>query len=380
VVPVEERRWHIEPLRLALPAVGDEELVEVARVLKSGYLTQGAAVARFEELVAAYVGVRHALAMSSATTALHLSLVAFDVSKGDDVVVPAFTFPATANVVVQTGARPVLADIDLQTFAVTEETVAEAITPATTAVMPVDPFGYPAPMEEITALADREGLRVVEDAACAIGATRHGRPCGSFRDVGCFSFHPRKVITTGEGGMITTDDDELADRIGVLRSHGGRRVDGRFRYEAAGFNYRLSDVHGALGIAQMAKIERLLARRRELAMMMNAALSGLPGVTAPAEHAGASPTYQSYVVLLGAEHDRDGVIHRLRQRGVESTLGTYGLHLEPYYRDRFGLTPDMFPKATVAARQSLALPLFPGMSDGDVERVAEAMAHALGSA
>lgn len=366
-------------VRLALPTVGDAELAEIAAVLASSHLTQGPAVERFEELVAAEVGVRYAIATSSGTTALHLSLAALGVGPGDDVIVPAFTFPATANVVVQLGARPVFADIDLGTFAVTAETVAAALTPATVAVMPVDPFGYPADLKAIGELARGRGVRIVEDAACALGASRDGLRCGAFPDAGCFSFHPRKVITTGEGGMITTDDGEIAETARVLRNHGGRRSGGRFVYEAAGFNHRLSDVQAAIGVAQMARLHGLLERRRELADEMDKRLAGIPGVQVVVAEEGVSPVHQSYVVLLGDGIDRDQVILDLRERGIESTLGYYGLHLEPYFRRALGTSAEALPNATAAAQRSLALPLFPEMTSEDTALVADALDEVLGA-
>lgn len=364
-------------IRLTIPSVGSEELAEIEAVLTSGWLTQGPAVAAFERMVADHVGVRHALAVTSATTALHLALAALDVGHGDDVIVPAFTFPATANVVVQQGARPVFADIDPDTFAVTPATVQAAATPATVAVIPVDPFGYPADMAGITALADDRGWRVVEDAACAIGAQRDGIACGAFRDVGCFSFHPRKIITTGEGGMVTTDDDELADRLGLLRNHGGRRLEGRYHYEAAGFNYRMSDLQAAMGVAQMRKLPWILERRRALASRMSSGLAGTAGIRLPATESGADPTFQSYVVMLPTAEGREGTIKRLRDLGIESTIGTYGLHLEPYFVRTVGNRPSDLPNATEAALRSLTLPLYPGMSEADVDRVAESVTIAV---
>ena len=365
-------------LRLTKPSVGSEELGEIAKVLESGYLTQGPVVARFEEIVAAYVGVGHAFAMSSATTALHLSLVAMGVGPGDEVVVPAYTFPATGNVVVQAGATVVFCDVDPATLAMTAETLEPVLTARTAAVMPVDPGGYPAPMREIVDLCAARGVKVVEDAACGLGATRNGARCGSFPDVGCFSFHPRKVITTGEGGMITTNDDAIADRIALLRSHGGRRTDGRYAYEDAGFNYRLSDVAGAMGIAQMGKLESILERRRHLATRYSGQLAEVPGVAPPFIEPGAEPTFQSYVVMLDDEVDRDGVIAVMAQRGYETTVGTYGLHLEPFYRRTVGADPRDLPNSTRAANQSLTLPLFPEMSEADVDGAVAALTGVLG--
>ena len=364
-------------LRLTRPAVGSEELTEVEKVMATGNLTQGPAVAEFESMVASYVGVRHAFATTSATTAMHLALEALGVGHGDDVIVPAFTFPATANVVVQAGARPVLAEVDLDTFAVTPETVEAAVTPNTRAVIPVDPFGYPADMAGIVEQAQRKDIRVIEDAACAIGASRDGTMSGAFPDVGCFSFHPRKVITTGEGGMITTNDDALTEQIALLRNHGGRRAGDRQRFEAAGFNYRMSDIQGAMGIAQVRKLPRLLQRRRDLAAITTKLLSDVPGVRSPVAEDGTDPTYQSYVVLLDTAYDRDSVINAMHGHGVQSVIGTYGLHLEPYFQRTLEVTADSFPVATMVANQSLTLPLFPDMEDTDPERVVTTLAAAL---
>lgn len=366
-------------IRLTKPSLGDEELERIRTVLASGYLTQGPAVSQFEELVASYVGVRHAFAMSSATTALHLGLVALGVGPGDEVVIPAYTFPATGNVVIQAGADVVMADVDPHTFAMTAETLEPVLTDRTAAIMPVDPGGYPAPMAELVQLARSHGAAIIEDAACGLGATRDGQPCGSFPDLGCFSFHPRKVITTGEGGMITTDDDELAERIALLRSHGGRRADIGFVYEAAGFNYRLSDVAGAIGIAQMDKLDWILDRRRTLARRYHDSLASLEGVVAPVVEEGAVPTYQSYVVRLEDDVDRDKVIISMRHAGVETTVGTYGLHLEPFYRSLLGLAPEDLPGATRAARQTLTLPLYPEMGEADVDIVVRRLADVIGS-
>ena len=272
-------------IRLALPCTDQDELEEIRAVLATGYLTQGPKVAEFERLVAARVGSRYAFAMSSCTTALHLSLVVAGVGPGDEVLVSDFTFPATANVVVQQGARPVLVDIDLDTLAMSVDDAATRVTARTKAI--VHPFGLAADMDPILALAARHGLAVIEDAATAIGATYWGRPCGSLGQLGCFSFHPRKVITTGEGGMITTSDEGLAERIRLLRSHGGVHQGRRYSYQAAGYNYRLSDILAALGVAQMRKLDRLIASKRLLAARLTERLRRLPGVTPRASRPGA---------------------------------------------------------------------------------------------
>ena len=364
---------------LARPQTGDEELAEVAAVLASGRLTQGPKVAEFESLVRARVGTERAFAVTSATTALHLSLAALGIGPGDEVLVPDFTFPATANVVVQQGAVPVLVDINLATFAMDAADLERRITPRARAVMPVHPFGLPADMDAIMAIAAARGLPVIEDAACALGATYRGRPTGSLGLAGCFSFHPRKSITTGEGGMITTSDAALAERIALLRSHGGVREGGRFRFEAAGFNYRLSDILAAVGVAQMRKLDAFLAARRRIAGLYDSALAGLEPVRLPTTPGGSTHTYQSYVVLLDPGIDRDAVIARLRAERIETTIGTYALHAEPYFRGAFGYRRGALPASLAAYERTIALPLHGGMSEDDVGLVADRLAAALGA-
>lgn len=357
------------PIRLALPLIDDEELREVEAVLASGYLTQGPKVAEFEELIAGLVGTRYAFAMTSATTALHLSLVALGIGPGDEVIVPDFTFPATANVVVQQGARPIMTDIDLATFTMSPGDIASRITSRTRAIMPVHAFGLAADMDPIMSLAAERGIPIVEDAACAIGSTYYDRQVGALGTLGCFSFHPRKAITTGEGGMITTDDDALADRIRLLRSHGAVRENGRFTFLAAGFNYRLSDILAAVGVAQFRKLSSIIASKRALADRYRSLLEGADGIAVPVEPAWGGHVYQSFVVLLDDRISRDGVIDHMKLAGIETTLGTYAMHAQPFFQQEFGLRPGELPNSYRAFRQSLTLPLYPGLSDDDLIRI-----------
>lgn len=368
------------PIRLTLPFTDEGELAAVAEVLASGYLTQGPKVAELETAIAELVGAGHAFATTSATTALHLSLAALGVSAGDEVLVPDFTFPATANVVVQLGARPVLVDVDRRTFSMDPEQAEAHVTARTVAMMPVHPFGLAADMDPLQRLCDAHGLRMVEDAACALATTYFGRPAGTFGDLGCFSFHPRKSITTGEGGMIVTSDDVLADRISVLRNHGGRREHGRYRFEDAGYNYRLSDILAAVGVAQLRKLERIVVRRRELAAAYDAMLADLDEVLVPFRPPWQGHVFQSYVVTLADEIDRDAVIRMLADRGIETTIGTYALHAEPYFAREFGYQPGDLPESWHAYRQTLTLPLFPQMTEPQMERVLDALRTALRSA
>jgi dTDP-4-amino-4,6-dideoxygalactose transaminase len=365
------------PIRLALPYTDDDEINEVAAVLESGYLTQGPKVQELEEAVARVAGTRYAFATTSATTALHLSLAALGIRRGDEVIVPDFTFPATANVVVQLGARPVLVDVDPRTYAMDAEQLERHISARTRAIMPVHPFGLSADMDGLLAVSDRHGIPIVEDAACALATTYRGVPVGGFGRAGCFSFHPRKSITTGEGGMIVTNDADLADRISVLRNHGGRRSSGRFRFEDAGFNYRLSDILAAVGVAQMRKLDWIIARRREIAALYDAALEDVSGVTSPWQPSWGGHVYQSYVTRVDSTIDRDAVIRGLAERGIETTLGTYALHSEPYFVRALGHAPGDLTNSWDAYRTTLTLPLFPQMSEAMVERVVHEVAEVL---
>lgn len=369
----ERRVW------LARPRVGAEELEEVRAVLESGILTQGPKVAELERMVAELVGVPHAFATTSATTALHLALVAAGIGPGDEVLVPDFTFPATANVVVQQGATPVLVDVDLETFALDPGDLERRITPRSRAVMPVHPFGLSADMDAMAAIAERHGLAVIEDAACALGATIDGRQVGSIGLAGCFSFHPRKSITTGEGGMITTSDDDLAGHIGLLRSHGGVREGGRFRFEVAGFNYRMSDILAAVGVAQLRRLDEHLAARRALAAAYDERFAGWEALRTPVTPHGRTHTYQSYVVLLDEAVDRDGVIAALAADGIESTIGTYALHAEPFFARTYGLHAGHLRRSWRAVRSTLALPLHGALREAEVDEVVERLATAIGA-
>ena len=362
---------------LARPFTGEEELQEVRAVLESSHLSQGPKVAQFERMVADLTGSRHAFATSSCTTALHISLVALGIGEGDEVLVPDFTFPATANVVVQQGAVPVLVDVESDTYNIAPDDLARHLTARTRAIMPVHLFGLSADMDPVLAFSAEHGLAVIEDAACALGATYRGRPCGSMGDLGCFSFHPRKIVTTGEGGMVVTDRDDLAEKLGILRSHGGIRRNDRFTFEEAGFNYRLSDVQAAIGTAQMRRLPDIIERRRAIARRLAEELVGVPGITVPLAPAWGGHVYQAFVALVDPEVDRDDLIVRLRARGVEATIGTYALHAQPFFSRTFGYRPGQLARSYSASMRSIALPLFPHMQDWELEAVVDGVRAAL---
>ncbi len=354
------------PLTRPLVAFADVE-DDLRRVVQSGILTSGEFVAGFEADVAGYVDTAHAVATTSATTALHLVLAASGIGRGDEVLVADFTFPASGNVIAQAGATPVLVDCLPDSFLIDLDDAAERITSRTRALMVVDPFGQPCDLGAAAALAQAHDLLLIEDAACALGADLLGRRCGSWPGAGCFSFHPRKIITTGEGGMVTTDDGALAGRMRLLRNHGGVRTDVGMRFEEHGFNYRLSELQAVLGRAQMRAVDDMVAGRRAASAVYLELLAPLHHVTVPAA---ASPgsTFQSFVVLLADEIDRDGVVTALRASNIETTLGTYAMHAHPAFSS-YGHRPGDLPHSYRAQQQSLTLPLWPGMSAELIERV-----------
>jgi len=358
-------------IRLTIPDVGDDELAAIREVFRTGMLVQGEQVAALEAGVARRVGTAHAVACSSGTAALHLACLALGIGPGDEVIVPAFTYPATANVVAACGARPVLADVRPDTFAIDPADVAAKLTAHTKALVPVHPFGLAADMDPLAKLAEAHGLTVIEDAACALGASYHGTACGAMGHMGCFSFHPRKAITTAEGGMVTTDDAELADRLRVLRNHGMTRREGRVDFVAPGLNYRMSDVHGAIGVVQLGKLDAAIEARRRLATAYTAALADLPWLTLPAEPEGRCHIYQSYVVAVAEDVCRDAVMAHLHDHDVQCTIGTYALHLLDYYARTGGYRPDDFPVARALFERTITLPIYRGMPDDAVARVAE---------
>ncbi len=358
-------------MRLNIPDIDEQELEEVRKVLQSGYLTQGPKVEEFERAVAVYTGCKHAFAMSSCTTALHLALVCLGIDKGDEVLVSDFTFPATGNVIVQQGAIPVLVDINLDTFTVDPNDFQKKITKRTRGAIVVDTFGCSVDMDAIRSITDGQEIPVIEDAACAIGTTYKGRYCGSLSTIGCFSFHPRKVITTGEGGMITTDNDKIAGRIRLLRSHGGIRTGVWFSYEEAGYNYRMSDINGAIGVAQMKKLPDLIARKRILAEGLRERISKIPGIKVPTEPPWGGHIYQSFVILLDPGLDRDRIVQALREVGIEATLGTYAMHDQPIYQRLFGYRQGQLPNSHAAFVRAITLPLYPSMSEKDLDLISE---------
>lgn len=366
-----------ERIRLVVPEIDHEEISAVEEVLKSGYLVQGENVENFERLVADYLGVKHAIAVTSGTSALHLSLIALGIKKGDEVLVPDFTFPATANVVELVGAKPILVDINIDTYNIDASRIEENISSKTKAIIPVHLFGQSADMDDIIEISKAYNLKIIEDAACALGAEYNGRKCGTFGDVGCFSFHPRKAITTGEGGIIVTNDDEIAQNLRVWRNHGMINKQGKYNFVLPGFNYRMTDIQGAIGTVQMQKLDDIIAKKRTLANIYDELLKDLNWVKIPGIAKGVIHVYQSYVVVLDSELGRDSFIVKLRDWGIETTIGTYSLHMLDYYCKKYGYNPEDFPNAKRAFEHGITLPLHSGMSENDVHYVVKNIRNAI---
>jgi dTDP-4-amino-4,6-dideoxygalactose transaminase len=368
------------------PWLGDEEAAAAAEAVASGWVAQGPRVAQFEEAFAAAVGVGHAVAVSSCTAALHLAAVTAGIGPGDEVIVPSLSFIATANAVRYVGARPVFADVDLATQNLVPETVEPHITSRTRAVIVVDQAGVPAEVDRVRALCDPRGILVIEDAACAAGSRYRGQPVGALASLAAFSFHPRKLLTTGEGGMLVTEDDGVAQRLRRLREHGmdlsaARRHASRQplieHYLETGFNYRMTDVQAAIGLVQLGRIDRHIARRRELAERYRRLLSDIPGLRTIEDPPHGTTNYQSFWVLLPDDFpvSRDELVRALADVGVSARRGIMAAHMEPAYADH---PHGPLPVTEKLTTRSLILPLFYDLTEEQQDVVVSAVRSAAG--
>lgn len=371
-------------IQIAAPSTGEEEWLALREPLESGWLSQGPKVAEFERAFADRHRVPHALATTSCTTALHLALLAIGIGPGDEVIVPSLTWVATANAVLWCGGTPVLADVDPHTYNLDAESVRECVSDRTRAVVAVHLFGLCADVDAIRAVVPA-GIRIVEDAACAAGAGYKDRPAGTLGDVGCFSFHPRKSITTGEGGMLTTADASLADRVQVLRNHGasvpeeirhaGPRPWDLPEFDVVGFNYRMTDLQAAIGIVQLAKLDDFIKERQRWADFYRESLADLGWLRTPVVPDGYEHAWQAYVCLVDADSapcPRDRLMEQMEERGIATRPGTHAVHTLGYYR-RNHSQPHALPVSEMCARQTLAIPLHNRMSDDDYTYVTETL-------
>lgn len=372
-------------IQIAAPSLGEEEWQALREPIETGWLTQGPKVAAFEKAFAGRHSVKHASAVTSATTGLHLALAALEIGPGDEVIVPAFTWVATANVVLYCGATPVFADVDRATFNIDSKDLARRITARTKAIIPVHLFGLCADIDAIRAEL-RSDIALVEDAACAAGAALRGRSAGALGDIGVFSFHPRKSITTGEGGMVTTNDDRLAERVRMLRNHGAavpeeERHHGQRPYllpdfDLLGFNYRMTDLQGAVGLVQLGKLDRFIKERAQMAARYRRDLADLGWLRLPQEPVDGRHAWQTFVTYVDpatAPRSRNDMMEALQQRGISTRPGTHAVHMLGYYRKRYGLQPDAFPGARDCDRNSMAIPLHNRMTEDDQMYIVEAL-------
>lgn len=370
------------------PFFDEQELEALKQCLESGWVTQGPRTAEFERLFAQRHCARHALATTSCTAGLHLSALALGIGPGDEVVVPAFTWVTSAHCAEYVGARAVFADVELDTYNLDPLALEAAITPRTRAVVVVHLFGLAARMDDVLAVARKHKLAVIEDAACAVGTMYRGRPVGTLGDIGAFSFHPRKVITTGEGGMVVCGDDALAARVTSLRNHGATGVPegmdptrpyAMSRFDVLGHNLRLSDIQASVGIAQMAKLDWLLEERKRLAERYTALLGGLEEIATPAAPEGCGHTYQSYVVriLRGGRSRRDRIMDDLARKQIRTRPGTHAVHRLGYYAKKYGIEPDWYPNASLCEDTTITLPIFPGMTEEQQKLVVNELKKAL---
>jgi perosamine synthetase len=363
----------------ARPVIGERELELVKEVLLSGHLSLGPRLKRFEDDFAAKLGVEHASAVSSGTAGLHLAVRASGINEGDEVITTPFSFVASANCVVYEGATPVFCDIDPRTLNIDPQAAAAAITDKTTGLLPVHIFGYPADLPAFEELAEQRGLWIVEDACEALGA-RHkdGTPVGGRGHPAVFAFYANKQMTTGEGGMVITPDAVTKARIDSERNQGRAPDMGWLDHDRLGFNYRLTDIACALGIAQLERLDEMLAARKRIASLYNDALNDIEGLELPCpDEGGDERSWFVYVVQLPPDRGRDATIEALRARGVDSKPYLPAIHLMSFYRERFGHREGEFPVCEEVSRRSIALPFFPGLTEGEVYQVTDTLAEVL---
>ena len=369
---------------ISLPVTGEEEWQALKEPITTGWLTSGPKVRAFEEAFAARHTVKHAIAVTSATTALHLALIALDIKEGDEVIVPAFTWVSTANVVLYQGAKVVFVDIDPTTFNIDPEKLKDKITSKTKAIMVVHLFGLCAPMDEIKSISG--DIPLIEDGACAAGSAYKGVPAGGLGLMGCFSFHPRKSITTGEGGMITTNDDALAEKLQILRNHGAsiseeQRHHGAQPYilpdfNVLGYNYRMTDLQGALGCVQLKKLDSFIHERSKWANYYEQQLSLIEWLKTPSFTSDFKHGWQSYVLLIDEEKSpitRNQIMEKLQELGISTRPGTHAVHMLGFYANRYKMLPSDFPGAQIANDKSISIPLHNRMVKEDYQYIVNAI-------
>lgn len=357
-------------IRLNVPDITEAEVDAAARALRSGQLTQGEETLQFEAAFAKLVGAQSAIAVSSATTGLELSLRVLGIGPGDEVIIPDYSWPATGNAIVSVGATPVFVDIALDTFCMDVTKLVSQITRRTKAIMPVHAFGHMTDMEVVIEAASKRGIPVIEDAACAFGASQEGKSAGLWGDFGVFSFHPRKIVTTGEGGMVLARKPLDDTKARLARTHGAKREGLFAEFDDFGFNFRISEMQSAIGTVQLQRSAELLSQRRSKAQNLGSLLSDIEGVRLPSQRPGFIHSFQSFVVLLDESIQRDELVRSMAKRGIETTLGTYSMSSQPSFRKflRWGNAKTL-ANSHRAFRQALSLPLHTKLTDLDLEYI-----------
>ena len=367
------------------PLIGGEEEKEVVQTLRSGWLSTGPRTQQFERAFADYIGCRRAIGLNSCTAGLHLALVALGIGEEDEVITTPITFPATANVIVHQRARPVFADIDPETLNIDPDKIEEKVTPKTKAIMPVHFAGHPCEMDRISEIAQKPNLKVIEDAAHALEAEYHGRKVGLLGNAAAFSFYATKNITTGEGGMLTTNDDELADKINILRLHGISR-DAWNRYGLEGYKHwdtiypgykcNMFDIQAAIGIHQLKKVDQFLQVRKKYVEMYDKAFAKIPEIKILSRKENIKHSHYLYVILIKTEDltaDRDVIMNAIQAENIGIGIHFRALHLQPYYTNTYAFKPGDFPNAEYASDRVISLPLYPAMTEEDMADVIEAV-------
>jgi perosamine synthetase len=357
---------------LLRPYFDKEEIAELSRVLESGWVAQGPKGKEFEQKVLELIGTGNAVALANCTCALHLALLSLGIKKGDEVLVADYTYPATGHSVVYCGAKPVFVDVDKGTYNIDPAKMEKRITKKTKAVIPVHTFGQPAEMDEMMRVARKHDLKVIEDAACAFGAKYKGRFAGTIGDIGCFSFHARKGITTGEGGMAVTDDKALANKMRKLSVFGitsawERETNGFFvpDFTELGYNYKMSDITAAVGIVQLTRLDKIIKRKRELAKYWDEKLEKMDMISPPRTSKNSLHIYQSYVALVDKKLNRNKLIERLAAKGVQAQIGTYASHIQPVYKSK-----DKCPNSLEIFNRALALPMYYMLKEEEIDTAA----------
>ena len=376
------RKDFLPPFR---PMIGEEEIREVIDTLNSDWITTGPKTHKFEELFREYIGCKHAIALNSCTAGLHLSLIAFEISEGDEVITTPFTFTATVNVIIHQGAKPVFVDIERDTYNIDPEKVENVISDKTKAIIPVHYAGHPCEMDKIIKIAREYNLIVIEDAAHALGASYKGKKIGNIGDVTSFSFYATKNITTGEGGMVTTNNNEIAEKIRLYRLHGISKdawkrysSEGSWYYEVIypGYKYNMTDIQAAIGIHQLKKLKQMQKRREEIAKMYNEVFEDLPEIITPTVRKHVCHAWHLYPILLNTKLLRIGrnkFIEALKAENIGVSVHFIPIHLHTYYRNRFGFKKGDFPNAEYVYEREISLPIYPKMTDKDVEDVINAV-------